>query len=206
MIKAIVFDMGGVLVDLDMQACIRAFKERAGFSDIEDILDCCHQKGIIASLEGGDFTEEEFIEAALGHCRPGTTAEDVRECFCALLPGLPQYKADLLNELKRDYDLYILSNNNPITVRHSGRLFAAAGAPYESTFKHLFISCDLKLLKPGAAIFRHVIDSIGCRPEEILFIDDSHLNVDAAAALGIRSVFYDPTKDDLRDTVRDALQ
>ena len=53
MIKAIVFDMGGVLVDLDMQACIRAFKERAGFSDIEDILDCCHQKGIIASRTSG---------------------------------------------------------------------------------------------------------------------------------------------------------
>ena len=60
MIKAIVFDLGGVLFDLDTDACIRAFREGLGFEKIVEILDKCHQKGIIGQLECGDLSADEF--------------------------------------------------------------------------------------------------------------------------------------------------
>ena len=204
MIKAIIFDMGGVLVDLDKKRCIKNFKERAGLDSIEEILDCYHQKGFFHDLEGGLLTVEEFYEEALKISRPGATAEDIKESFCSLLTGVPQYKADLLNELKENYDLYILSNNNTITTDFAAGLFEAAGAPY-SIFKELFISCEMKLQKPSPEIYREVISRVGCEPGEILFIDDSRVNTDAASALGIRGVYYNPATDNLRDTVYSVL-
>ena len=200
MVKAIIFDMGGVLVDLDKLRCVKNFKERAGLDRIEEILDCYHQRGFFHDLEGGRLTLEEFYAEALKLCRPGATAEDIKECFCSLLVRVPKYKADLLNELKENYDLYILSNNNPITTGFAEGLFEAAGAPY-SVFKELFISSEMKLQKPSEEIFNKVIRRVGCAPEEILFIDDSRINADAASALGIRGVYYDPATENLRDTV-----
>ena len=200
MIKAILFDMGRVLVDLDKPACIRAFKEKAGLMDIEEILDCYHQRGFFHDFEGGLLTEEEFYAEALRHSRPGAVAEDIRDSFCALLTRVPRYKADLLNELKDQYDLYILSNNNPVTTGFAAGLFEAAGAPY-SVFKDLFISSEMKMQKPSEEIYREAVRRTGCAPGEILFIDDSRINADAASALGIRGVYDNPSTDNLRDTV-----
>jgi len=205
MIKAILFDMGGVLVDLDKARCVKMFKERAGLMEIEEILDCYHQKGFFDELEGGRLTVDEFYSEALKVSRPGATAEDIRDCFCSLLVCVPQYKADLLNELRKNYDLYILSNNNPVTTGFAKGLFAAAGAPYE-IFRELFISSEMKLQKPSEEMFLEVIRRVGRKPEEMLFIDDSPRNVDAAKALGIRAVYYNPETDNLRDTVFAALK
>ena len=196
----IIFDMGGVLVDLDKPACIKNFKERAGLQSIAEILDCYHQKGFFHDLEGGDITLDEFYAEALKLSRPGATAKDIRDCFCSLLTGVPRYKADLLNELKKNYKLYILSNNNPITTGFAEGLFAAAGFPYDS-FDDLFISYQMKIQKPSPEIYTEVIRRVGCAPEEIMFVDDSKINADAASALGIRGVYYNPATDNLRDTV-----
>ena len=192
--------MGGVLVDLDKPRCVKNFKERAGLMEIAEILDCYHQKGFFHDFEGGRLTLDEFYAEALKLCRPGATAEDVKECSCSLLVSVPKYKADLLNELKENYDLYILSNNNPITTGFAAGLFEAAGAPY-SVFKEILISSEMKLQKPSEEIFREAIRRTGYAPEELLFIDDSRINADAASALGIRGVYYNPATENLRDTV-----
>ena len=191
MIKAVIFDIGGVLVNLNMDRCLRAFKERAGFEDIEEYLDMYHQRGFIKDLESGESTEEQFYASALSHCRPGTTAKTVAECFCEFLDGVNDEKIELINRLKGHYDLYLLSNNNPISMRDIAELFKSLGIPFEETFKDLFISSEMKMLKPSAEIYREVIRRTGLQPGEILFIDDSMKNIDAALAQGIRAVFYD---------------
>ena len=138
MIKAIIFDIGGVLMDLDMERCLRTFREEAGFMRIGEILDPCHQKGIISDLEEGLITEDEFITEILKECPEGTSADTIRRSFCSLLHSVAPDKVAFINELKQNYDLYLLSNNNPITMVRSAERFAEAGAPL-SIFKEIFI-------------------------------------------------------------------
>lgn len=204
MIKAIVFDLGGVLFDLDTDACIRAFREGLGFEKIVEILDKCHQKGIIGQLECGDLSADEFRAEVLRDSRPDAVPADVDQAFCALLADFPQDKADLIRDLSKQYALYILTNNNPITMVRSHEMMEERGLDWQRVFRAEFVSCEMKMLKPSREIYAEMVRRVGLPAEEILFIDDSQNNVDAASALGIRAVCY-PEGTPLRPLVEAAL-
>ena len=190
MTKAIVFDLGGVLVDLDTDACIRAFREILGYERITELLDPCHQKGIFQEMEAGRLSADDFRAAVLAESRPGAVPEDVDRSIRALLVGMEPYKVALLNRLAGRYDRYILSNNNPVSMPLCNAVMAEAGLDWRRVFREEFVSCDLKMLKPGQEIYREAVRRIGVPPEEIVFVDDSQRNVDAAASVGIRSALY----------------
>lgn len=212
MIKAIIFDMGGVLVDLDIDACIKACKEEIGFDKASEMLDACHQKGVFQKLEQGTISEMDFAKEVLSMCRPGTTIEELTKAFHKLLVGIDPYKIDLLKDLSSRYDLYMLSNNNAISMVNSSRIFAQMGAPLETTFKKLFLSHEMHLLKPSDEIYRQTIREIielssgaVMSAENMLFIDDSMLNVRAARRNGMRAELYTPGSD-LKALVEEALE
>ena len=195
MIKAVVFDMGGVIVRLDMGTCIANFKELAGFTDIEDYLDRFHQKGFISDLEEGKTSPDDFYRECLKHSHPGTTMETVRYCFCSLLDGLEEESLEFIRSLRGRFDLYVLSNNNPISRAYFCEMMKANGQDPEEVFKKEFYSYEMKMLKPSAKVYAHVIESIGLPPEEILFIDDAADNIEAAQAAGIRTLWLRPGMD-----------
>lgn len=193
--KALIFDMGGVLVDLDLSACIKAFKDDLGFDEIEQILDPCHQKGIIGDMESGAACADEFREYVIARSRPGVTADDVDRAFCRILVGIEPYKLDMLRRLSRDYDIYMLSNNNPIATRRASEMFEEGGFSMESSFKKCYLSYQMKAVKPSEAFYKAVIADIGLPAEEMLFIDDSKTNVDASVAAGLPALWYEPGTD-----------
>ena len=195
MIKAIVFDMGGVIVRLDMDRCIRNFKELAGFEDIEEYLDRFHQKGFISDLEEGKTQPEDFYRECLEHSRPGTSVETAQYCFCSLLDGLEEDSLNLIRSLRGRYDLYVLSNNNPISRGYFREMMKKEGLDTEEVFTKEFYSYELKMLKPSREIYECVIEGVGRKPEEILFIDDARDNIEAASALGITTLWLRPGMD-----------
>jgi len=193
--KALIFDMGGVLVDLDIEDCKRAFRENVGYYGIDSIIDACHQKGIYGDLEEGVLSAEEFREIILKDAAPGMTADDVDKAMWHILVGIEPYKAELLKELAESYDLYLLSNNNPICLPCSSQMFRDAGVPLEDIFKKCYFSYEMKALKPSEKFYKAVIKDIGIDPEYMLFIDDSQKNVDGAVAVGLPAVYYQPGTD-----------
>lgn len=195
MIKAIIFDMGGVLVDLDIDDCKKVFKETLGYDDIDQIIDACHQKGIYGDLEEGTLSAEEFRSIVLAGSRPGSTPEMVDEAMSHILVGIQPYKVAMLKKLAQEYDLYMLSNNNAICLPYSRAMFAEAGIPLEDIFKKCFFSFEMKALKPSAAFYKAVVEQIGLPAEEIFFIDDSQRNVDGSIAAGLPAVYYEPGTD-----------
>lgn len=193
--KAIIFDMGGVLVDLDMDACRRAFKDDLGFDEIERLLDPCHQKGIIGDLEEGRVTGDEFREYVIAGSRQGVTREDVNQAFYKILVGIAPYKIDLLRRLSKKYDIYMLSNNNEVAIKRSREMFEQAGFSMDSDFKKCYLSYQMKMLKPSEGFYKAVMEDIDIPASEMVFIDDSQRNVDAAVAAGLPAIYYEPGSD-----------
>lgn len=195
MIKKIIFDFGGVLIDLDMEGCKSAFRQGLGYEKIDSLLDPCHQKGIVGDMEEGKISAEEFRSAVLADCRPGTRPEEVDEAFLKIVTEIPSYKGRLLNHLAERYDIYMLSNNNPIVSPHFPEFFSSAGVSVEKVFKKSFLSYQMGMLKPAEAFYKKVVSEIGGSVEEMLFIDDSQKNVEAAVAAGLPSVYYEAGSD-----------
>ena len=155
MIKAIIFDLGGVLVDLDLDRCRKAFVEDVGYGRIDELLDAWHQKGFYSDLEEGKISEDEFrhriIEGVSGK-RP-VLPEDVDRAMWALLTGIEPYKVDLLKDLSHRYDLYLLSNNNGISMARCRKFFADAGLPMEQVFEEFAGRVELEDVENFAAVF-----------------------------------------------------
>lgn len=195
MTKAIIFDLGGVLVDLDFSSCVKHFKEDIGYDKITEILDPSHQKGIYSDLEEGLLPPDAFRNLILSESRPGSTPEQVDRCMWSLLVGMDSYKVQYLNDLSKKYGLYILSNNNPVSMQRCHEVFTLSGLDYKHVFKKEFISYQMKLLKPGQTIYREVVRQIGFPADQLLFIDDSLSNVQAAESVGIPSLHYKQSTD-----------
>lgn len=187
--------MGGVLVDLDMDACRNAFKYDLGFDEIEQILDPCHQKGIIGDLEEGRVSGDEFRDYVIAGSRPGVTREDVDQAFYKILVGIAPYKIDMLRKLSEKYDIYMLSNNNEVAIVRSREMFEEAGFSMNSDFKKCYLSYQMKMLKPSEGFYKAVMSDIGLPASEMVFVDDSQRNVDAAVAAGLPAIYYKPGSD-----------
>ena len=190
MIRAIVFDLGGVLIDLSYENCVRAFVEVLGFERIYELLDLSHQQGIYGDMEAGLITADEFRAAVLRDSRPGAVPSDVDRCMAALLTGMDPAKVPLLERLAKKYPLYGLTNNNEISVARMHEIYEENGFDWQRVFRKEFISCRMKLMKPGREIFDAAAAEIGFPPAEILFVDDSQKNVDGARAAGWQAVLY----------------
>ena len=190
MIKAIVFDIGGVLINLDMDGCIRAFRENLGFDRITELLDPYHQKGVYGDMEAGIVSADAFRAEVLQGSRPGSSPEDVDRSMYALLAGMDADTVETVKDLSARYPLYLLSNNNPISMGHILRMFRDYGIDPDTTFREQFISCEMKLLKPSARIYQEAVARVGLPAKEILFIDDNDANVEAARKVGLQARVY----------------
>lgn len=194
-IKALIFDMGGVLVDLDIEDCKKAFKEGLGYHKIDDIIDACHQKGIYGELEQGLLTGDEFRKIVLSESRPGSKPEDVDKAMYHILVGIAPEKVRLLKDLASEYDLYLLSNNNEICLPCARGIFEQAGIPLDKIFRKCFYSFEMKALKPSESFYKAVVEQIGIPSEQMLFIDDSSANVEGSIAAGLPAIYYKPGTD-----------
>lgn len=206
MIKAIFFDMGGVLRDLDMERCKRNYRA-LGWADIEEYVDSAHQKQFIGDFEKGLIDTPEFVRLCLEHCAPGTTEEQVKSTFLTMLADIVEkQKMDFLKELKvMGYKLFILSNNNPLSSAQFVEKCTEAGLDYYGTFTDTYYSFHLKMMKPSLEIYETTAKMSGFAPEEILFVDDAAHNIEGAKAAGFKTLLFTPGGD-LRGEVLKCLE
>ena len=182
-------------MDLDIEDCKKTFKELLGYNDIDTIIDACHQKGIYGDLEEGKLSADEFRSIVLAGSRPGASPEQVDEAMSHILVDIAPYKSAMLKRLSEKYELYMLSNNNPICLPYSRKMFEEAGVPLENIFRKCFFSFEMKALKPSETFYKEVISQIGLPAEQMLFIDDSMKNVEGSVAAGLPAVYYEPGTD-----------
>lgn len=194
MIKVLLFDLGGVIIDLDLEKCLEYFSHELGYSEIVNLLDKSNQRGIYSQMEEGILSADEFRQQIISGSRDGVTPCDVDHAVESLLCGIDPAKPALFDRLSDTYPVYMLSNNNPISMPKCREIMADAGMDEKKIFRREFLSCEMHLLKPSAEIYAKVISAIadecGVLASEILFIDDSKVNIEAAAASGLSTLHY----------------
>lgn len=185
-IKNLLFDFGGVLVDLDRERCIRAFNQ-LGF-DLRPCLGDYAQNGIFSQLERGQLTLPQFCEALRNQSGLSTiTDEQIIAAWRQFLLTIPDERLDSLIRLRERFPLYLLSNTNEVHWEMAQNdLFLYKGNTVDDFFKQIFLSYELGIEKPSPAIFQAVLDGTGICAEETLFIDDAEVNCEAARALGFK--------------------
>lgn len=191
-IKNLLFDLGGVIMDIKRENCVRAF-ETLGMSGAGELLGEYSQKGAFLLLEEGTITPEQFREEIRKNISGDVTDEDIDKAFCKFLLGIPPHRLKALEDLRKHYKIYMLSNTNPIMVNSDIKhYFRVCGKELEDYFDGLVLSYEAKSIKPDLRIFEYAKSHLGIVPEETLFLDDSQKNLDAAAQLGFNVALVAP--------------
>ncbi len=192
--KNLLFDLGGVIMDIDRSRCVRSFR-RLGLENAADYLGDYGQQGPFEDLEAGRIDAAEF-HRRMRLLLPDADDGQIDRAFNAFLVGIPEHRLRALRELRKRYGIYLLSNTNEIMWRSRiARAFRAEGRDIDSYFDGVATSFEAKALKPDAAIFRYAQDKLGIRPEETVFLDDSAANVEAARALGFGGLHVAPGRE-----------
>lgn len=203
-IKNIVFDLGGVFIDLDHDQAVRRFKE-IGMEDAEQLLDSYEQKGIFLEVENGTISADEFCQKLQEHTGKDLTYEDIKSGWLGFIADTPQYKLDYVLKLREHYNVYLLSNTNPIIQEGWARTneFTPAGRPIGAYFDKMYTSYEVGVTKPDRRIFDYMIKDSGLIPAETLFVDDGKSNIEVGRTLGF--ITYQPQNgEDWREAI-DAL-
>lgn len=188
----VVFDLGGVVIDLDRMRCIEAYR-KLGYPGIADDLDLYVQRGIFYELECGFCTAAEFFDTMRPLCPEANSDKEIQDAFCAFLVGLPVERLRALRSLKRDYRVLALSNTNAVMYNSwIDNAFRAEGLAVDDYFDGVIASFREGCCKPDRKIFEILIRRYGLNASCTLYLDDSEANCKAAAACGLQYAHVTP--------------
>ena len=185
MIKQVIFDFAGVITDLTWEGAVVSFS-KIGLKNADKILDRYHQNGIFQALEEGKMDVETFRVELGAMCGRELSQNEIREAWLGYFNGLDERKLDFLEELRKEYKVYLLSNSNPYIMNWArSSEFSSKGKKLDEYFDKLYISYEIGYTKPDEGIYNFMIQDANLKPEESLFIDDGLGNVQAAEKLGM---------------------
>ena len=209
MIKNIIFDLGGVLLDIDLIYCMRQMQalgidldafEKKGVQTPTGTKAAVLGEGIVANgamhlYQTGDITTEDFLEGVRRYCQEGTTREQVLEAWNSCCIAIPSYRLNKLKELKeRGFRIYMLSNTNEAHWQNIVTQCFGGQDVVDSHFDHVFLSQEMHMAKPNDEIYLEVLRQIHAQADECLFLDDSSANLEAASALGFHTYHVETSK------------
>ncbi|GAB3165143.1 HAD family hydrolase [Telluribacter humicola] len=189
-IKNIIFDLGDVIINIDVPLAARSFAELCGQEEAE-VIELFREKDLFRQFETGELDEAAFRS----YVRQILKKEDwddatINKAWNTLLLDIPPARIELLQKLRERYNLFLLSNTSPIHITEVNAILEkASGVPrLDELFNKLFLSYEMGVMKPDHAIYLKVLEEAGIKAEETLFLDDNAANIQAASELGIHTI------------------
>ncbi|WP_121665586.1 HAD family hydrolase [Mesonia aquimarina] len=193
MIKTLLFDFGDVFLTLDKSATVRKLQELGLTSFSEEMLkqNQLYEIGKISSEEFISFYKEKL---------PETASEKLEKAWNAILVELPEKRLRFLQQLasEKKYQLILLSNTNELHINWV-KENVGEFENFKKCFEAFYLSHEINFRKPNADIYEFILEKHDLKPQEILFIDDTKENTEAAKTLGFRTWNINPQTEDVVD-------
>lgn len=192
MIKNIIFDLGGVVLNIDFQLSAQAF-QKLGIKNFDTLYSRAVQNSLFEDLEMGLISGKKFREELRLLSNMNLSDQEIDKAWNAIILDFPKERMDLIKLISENYSCYLLSNTNKIHYDvYQQDLRNRLGIDgLESLFIKTWFSHNLQMRKPNLDIFKFALSDANLNPNETLFIDDSIQNIEAAEKLGIRTLFLD---------------
>jgi FMN phosphatase YigB (HAD superfamily) len=189
-IKNIVFDLGDVILNIDVPLASSSFSKLSG-KEQQEILTLFKEKELFRLFETGLVDEDAFrnmIRELLEF--PDWSEEIIDTAWNSLLLDIPPARIDLLKDLSKNYRLFLLSNTSSIHIREVNKILHAASGveKLDDLFEKVYLSYEMGLMKPNPEIYLQVMRESDLVAEETLFLDDNADNIAAASKLGIDTI------------------
>lgn len=185
-IKNIIFDLGGVLLNIDYNKTIQAFNQ-LGIADFDKMYSQSTANLLFENLETGKITEEDFYAELKKVLPPNITNVDIKNAWNTMLLDFRQESLAYLITLKEKYKIFLLSNTNHIHLTAFRELFTrqTGRKSLDDYFDKVYYSNIIGLRKPYKEAFEYVLNDAGIRADETLFIDDSINNIIGAQPVNL---------------------
>jgi putative hydrolase of the HAD superfamily len=187
-LKNIIFDLGGVLLNIDYNKTKLSFEE-LGFNHFDHMYNQYSADMLFSDLETGKISNEHFCDYLVKKADGKINAAQICTAWNAMLLDFRTESLAFLEGLAEKYTLYLLSNTNSIHLKAFGHIFTkeTGKASLNDYFTKAWYSNEIGLRKPNSDIFEFVLQDAGIRAEESLFIDDSYNNIETAQKMGFRT-------------------
>lgn len=204
-IRHIVFDLGGVLLNIDPEVSFTEFKKLQIMNE-DTFRDLFIRQNLLFDLETGKANSFEFREKIRQFSMKTVSDEEIDFAWNALLLDFPLHRFEMLKNLKSHFFVHLLSNTNEIHFNcYSIKFKEKFNSGFESMFHNLFLSYQMGLRKPDEQIFLKMLSEGNMNPSETIFIDDTPENIDAALKTGIQA-FHLKKETDVTELIRDLVQ
>jgi glucose-1-phosphatase len=193
--KNIIFDLGNVIIDLDLERTWFHLKHWLG-DDYESILKQIHPNtDIFIQFEIGKISEEDFFDTLRATTDTPLSIRQLKEAWNAMLLQIPPQRFEMLSRLKERYNVFLLSNTNETHLHWvDGYLQTVHGFSIndfdERYFHKPYYSHLIHLRKPNTDIYEYVLADAGIKAEESLFIDDNFQNIEGAKKVGLQTYLH----------------
>lgn len=194
-IKNIIFDLGGVLLNIDYNRTSAAFK-KLGVHGFDNLYSQSNANHLFEALETGSIGEAAFYETIAQYCIPETTKVQMEEAWNKILIDFRVSCLDFLKKLSEKYNIYLLSNTNSIHLTAFNKILADQAGQHslDAYFIKSYYSHLIKMRKPYPSTYQWVLQDAGLIAEETLFIDDSINNIKGANEAGLQTHLLLPTE------------
>ena len=188
-ITNVVFDFGGVVAPADLGVVINKFKA-LGLGNIEEYLNLVRQQGFFGDFETGLIDKDEFRARVSKEVGREVSMDECRNAYMGFFSSVPERNLELFRKLRAEgYRLSLLSNTNPFIMEWAlSKAFDGHGHSLDEYLDSIYVSYEMKVMKPDEKIFRMMLESEKAAPSQVLFIDDGPKNVAAARAIDINAI------------------
>ena len=187
-VETIIFDLGGVLLNIDYYLTQKAF-EQLGVLHFDQAYSQAKQSSLFDDLEIGKLNPDQFRDEARRILAPGLTNKQIDSAWNAMLLDLPVIRVQMLKNIRNKYRTFLLSNTNQIHYEaYTKYLEQAHGfVDFAELMEKQYLSFQIGLRKPNADCFQLILDENKLNPNTTLFIDDSIQHVEGAKAVGLQA-------------------